>query len=50
MKSEIGANKPEKEEVAGKPVNFLLIAFLSINVKGTAVPKVSQSNTIPGKL
>ena len=41
MEWEIGANKSKEDEVDGKPVNFLLIAFISINVKGTATLKVS---------
>lgn len=41
MQQETGASKSGEDEVDGKPVNFLLIAFISINVKGTAIPKVS---------
>lgn len=41
MEWEIGANKSNEDEVDGKPVNFLLIAFISINVKGTTMLKVS---------
>lgn len=41
MEWKIGANKSKEEEVEGKPANSLLIALLSINVKGTATLKVS---------
>ena len=38
---EIGANKSTEDEVEEKPVNFLLIALISINVKGIETLKVS---------
>ena len=34
-------SKQVEDEVEEKPVNFLLIALISINVKGTATLKVS---------
>ena len=38
---EIGANKSTEDEVEEKPVSFLLIALISVNVKGTETLKVS---------
>ena len=46
---EIGANKSKEDEVEEKPVNFLLIALISINVKGTETLKVSYSHRMPGR-
>ena len=49
MGLEIGANKSKEDEVEEKPVNFLLIALISINVKGTETLKVSYSHRMPGR-
>lgn len=42
-----GGNKSKEDEVDGKTVNFLLIALISINVKGMATLEVWESKKRP---